>query len=98
MVTKRIRENSPTKFEVMQVYSKRISNSKKPRCVCCGENIGIEILTIDHIKGRKKGDNRTGEQLYRYLKKNDFPEGYQVLCFNCNAAKGVFGVCPHQEK
>jgi len=95
---KKLRNNSPTKFEVMKFYSKRISNRRKPTCACCGENLGIEILTIDHIKGRKKNDTKSGEQLYRYLKRNDYPEGFQVLCFNCNAAKGLFGICPHQEK
>lgn len=37
-----------------------------------------------------------GQVFYRWLKKNDYPEGYQVLCHNCNLAKGFYGTCPHQ--
>jgi len=94
---KKIRNNSPSKLEVMSHYSKKISKMNVPCCACCGEDLAIDILTIDHIKGRKKGDKRTGEGLYRYLIRNNFPSGYQVLCFNCNAAKGLFGISSHQE-
>ena len=36
--------------------------------------------------------------IYRYLKIRGFPPGYQVLCHNCNQAKGFYGKCPHQTK
>jgi hypothetical protein len=26
---------------------------------------------------------------------NEFPDGFQVLCHNCNLAKGYYGECPH---
>jgi len=35
-------------------------------------------------------------KMYRWLKKQGYPKGYQVLCFNCNFAS-AWGVCPHQE-
>lgn len=66
------------------------------KCACCGESI-FEFLTIDHISGRTKGDRTRGEALYRKLLKLKYPEGYQVLCWNCNAAKGLFGKCPHEK-
>lgn len=72
-------------------------------CNCCGESI-YEFLTIDHING---GGNkhrigmvsgRAGSgDFYRFLIKNNFPDGYQVLCFNCNNAKHMFKRCPHKE-
>ena len=31
----------------------------------------------------------------RWLKRNGYPAGYQVLCFNCNFAKHRKGACPH---
>lgn len=68
-----------------------------PMCMCCGETT-YEFLTIDHVNGRKKGDKRSGGQLYGWLIKNNFPPGFQVLCFNCNHAKGMFGVCPHNKR
>jgi hypothetical protein len=34
---------------------------------------------------------------YRWLRKNGFPPGFQVLCYNCNQGKALGGgVCPHQ--
>lgn len=70
-------------------------------CSCCKEN-RYEFLCIDHINGggnihRKKiGDG--GTSFYGWLKKNDYPVGFQVLCHNCNMSKGSYGYCPHQGK
>ena len=37
--------------------------------------------------------------MYRWLKKHGFPkEGFQLLCYNCNCAKGFFGKCPHKKQ
>ena len=30
-----------------------------------------------------------GDKLYQYLKENDYPSSFQVLCFNCNFGKGA---------
>lgn len=35
------------------------------------------------------------EGFYRWIKKNGFPDSVQVLCWNCNCAKGIYGYCPH---
>lgn len=72
------------------------------KCACCGENT-IEFLTVDHINNdgaedRKGNGNKLGGKLYRWLIKNNFPQGmYQILCYNCNCAKGFFGYCPHNK-
>ena len=95
------------KLDVFSHYSKKLSNSTIPCCNCCGENKFLIFLTIDHVKGwknynepdlsKRKGSKRLGgNQLYRYLQKNNFPSGYQVLCMNCNSAKSDNEVCPHQ--
>ncbi len=53
----------------------------------------VDMLTIDHIddNGRKHrstlSGNGTGEIIYRWLIKNGFPSGYQVLCWNHNVKK-----------
>jgi len=66
-------------------------------CACCGETI-FEFLTIDHINNngaehrRKIGRSET----YKWLIENNFPEGFQILCMNCNSAKGFYGKCPHE--
>lgn len=68
-----------------------------PVCACCGETIP-EFLQLDHIENngaehRKRG--LMGTALYQLLKAQGYPPGYQVLCANCNFAKGILGFCPH---
>ncbi len=64
------------------------------QCVCCGETEKI-FLTIDHIyKSGKSPYER--QQLYMWLKRQNFPEGFRVLCFNCNLGRNRNkGICPH---
>lgn len=71
-------------------------------CQCCGES-RYEFLSLDHInndgathrKELAKRNIRGGFYFYRWLIQNKFPPGLQVLCFNCNLAKGFHGYCPH---
>jgi hypothetical protein len=70
------------------------------KCVCCGENNEI-YLSIDHIDGGGAEHRRliggSGSHLYNWLKRNNYPkDNFRLLCFNCNHAVGVYGVCPHQ--
>lgn len=72
-------------------------------CACCGVT-HKEFLSIDHIDGdgpahREKltGDPRNGQTLYYWLKRNNFPPGFRVLCMNCNFALGHHGFCPHNK-
>ncbi len=71
------------------------------RCACCGDCHEV-FLNIDHVNNDGAAHRRAalkgkgGESLYRWLKKQGFPAGYQVLCFNCNFAKWRLGKCPHQ--
>jgi hypothetical protein len=69
------------------------------KCACCSETTP-EFLTIDHINGRDKSKPRaTGQKEWLRLKWAGWPkEGIQLLCYNCNCAKGVFGSCPHTWK
>ena len=90
-----VRYGRKLKKDVMEVYSK--GNAK---CQCCGFD-NIDGLSIDHIKPRKEhGHSRSfgSKHLYKFLKREKFPIGYQVLCINCNSAKGKLGKCPHQSK
>lgn len=73
-----------------------------PKCACCGEK-HLVFLTIDHIQGngsehrKKVCGGKGGINFYCWLRKNNYPDGFQVLCWNCNAAKSILGYCPHQE-
>jgi len=69
----------------------------KMKCDCCNEG-HVEFLCIDHIDGGGSEHRRsiTHNDFYRYLVNENYPEGYRVLCHNCNAAYGHYGYCPHQ--
>lgn len=68
------------------------------QCVCCGEN-RLEFLTLDHIAGDGAAQRgrlrRGGTSFYSILKKQNFPDGFRILCWNCNCSLGFFGYCPH---
>ena len=89
--------------EVLTGYSKGI-----PKCSCCRIE-GNLFLEIDHIAGRKQMDSETelvklgysskllGVPLLHWLKNNNFPKQFQILCHNCNYAKFRLGKCPHEK-
>jgi len=85
--------NYNIKKEVLTHYC----SGDKPHCVCCGYD-ELEGLTIDHVYGRKNipADEAKldGGKLRSLLKKKNYPKDYQVLCFNCNAAKSDKDTCP----
>lgn len=69
-----------------------------PKCGCCDE-MHIEFLSIDHINGggnKQRKEGLYGLRLCVWLKDENYPSGYQVLCHNCNMAKGFYGECPHR--
>lgn len=68
-------------------------------CACCGET-HREFFTIDHAYGngaeeRRARRNFSGKQLYAWLRSNNYPPGYRLLCMNCNFSLGMRGYCPH---
>lgn len=78
------------RIEVLQHYG--------GRCACCGET-EPQFLGLDHINNdagadRKHYKRRTASWQLAITK--GLPPTYQVLCHNCNLAKGFYKVCPHQ--
>jgi len=77
------------KSEVFAVYS-----CGDPKCKSCNET-DIGVLTIDHITGNGSdhrreifgNSKRCGYPFYQWLKRNSYPEGFQVLCYNCQYRK-----------
>lgn len=73
----------------------------KLKCACCGENT-YDFLTVDHVNNNgtkeRKESGGGGHHNYRRIIKLNFPEGYQILCFNCNCgrAKTKDKICPHK--
>ncbi len=84
--------------QVIAHYSNGTNN-----CECCGEN-RVEFLAIDHIKGGGSQHRRSIKTsiitwiIKRWKKEKNFPEGFRVLCYNCNGALGYSGYCPHKTK
>jgi len=73
-----------------------------PQCACCHEK-HPEFLVIDHINGkgnvhRRRHHLTSGDTFYAWLRKNNYPEGFRILCDNCNMSFGRYGYCPHKRK
>lgn len=67
------------------------------KCQCCNED-RYEFLSIDHIKGGgNKHRKEIGGKLVRWLRKNNYPKDFRVLCYNCNLSLGHHGYCPHNK-
>lgn len=72
------------------------------KCSCCGETL-IQFLTIEH-ENREGNKHRKslfkynvgGVHMYRWLRKNNYPDGYTILCMNCNWAQRYGAECPHK--
>ena len=70
-----------------------------PHCACCGDD-RFEFLCLDHIDGGGNAHRLavTGSKrgsIALWLEKNGYPDGFQVLCHNCNMAKHIHGTCPY---
>lgn len=85
------------KLEVFNAYG-------GPVCACCGET-EFQFLCIDHVNNNRPQQclelgwkNPSSSRLYSWLKRNGFPPGYQILCWNCNRGKwSNGGICPHKK-
>ncbi len=68
------------------------------KCQCCEETEPL-FLTIDHVNNDGHLERKAHSQggLYSRIIQENFPDRYQILCWNCNAGKKRNnGVCPHQ--
>jgi len=110
---KQLRFIRDLRLEILLKYSKRLSNSDVPICHCCGECFHVDFLAIDHILGKKQMDSipelvKIGysstldkQKLWAWIRDNDYPDGFQILCHNCNTAKAYpknNNKCPHEMK
>lgn len=99
-------QKNPIKFSEIR----RINNLRKKKkaiehysrgkmcCNCCGEK-NLAFLTLDHINGDGSKHRKligTHTKLSSWTIRNNFPSGFQVLCFNCNIGKSNKSICPHK--
>lgn len=80
------------RLQVLTYYGKG-----KLACIKCNFS-DVRALCLDHINSNNKnlirrttrGEKSLGiESYFREFIKQDFPDGYQTLCANCNLIKAV---------
>lgn len=75
-----------------------IAYGSKCSCPSC-DITEPQFLAVDHIDGSGYANRFVqghGRKLYLWLKKHHYPkDNFQLLCHNCNFAKGAYGICPH---
>ena len=86
------KERARLKSKVFGHYSKEEIKCQNPNCAVPGGMRDIRALTIDHLynngtQHRKKIGGLTGMRFYYWLKRNNYPEGFQILCMNCQLIK-----------
>ena len=81
------------KFLAIKYYSEG-----KMDCACCGET-RYRTLAFDHINGGGGKHRKELKNTFmpRWLIKNNFPAGFQILCMNCNFTKGKYGICDRRD-
>jgi len=91
----------PHKREPLEPNSKRgkFGRNKRLRCILhyggkcvyCGEG-NWAFLEFDHINGDGGVHRSEGKfSMVSWIIKNNFPDSIQLLCFNCNKSKGLYG-------
>lgn len=84
------RERAQLKLQAIEAYGSK--------CACCGEEHPY-FLTLDHINndGAVHREKYNEQQIYREARREGWPKDrFQLLCMNCNFAKGHFQECPHK--
>jgi len=88
MVTKKERDKRhKQKVDVLTYYGNGYC-----KCVRCGFT-DIRALCIDHIYGGGRQHiasiQKMGSTFYHWLIQNNYPNGFQTLCVNCNMIKRI---------
>jgi hypothetical protein len=93
-----LRSDQKLRYEALSHYCGGL-----PRCQCPGcTTVFFGFLQIDHEDGDgakhvgTNGGRLSGKGLWKWLKANNYPDGFQVLCCNCNGVGGKrnFKHCP----
>lgn len=84
-------------------HRNRVFDHYGRQCACCGESEPL-FLSVDHVNNdghlqRRSPGKTSHNNIYGWLVRNGFPDGFQILCSNCNHGKHRNGgVCPHIQK
>ena len=79
-------QRAKRRLEALQYYSGGV-----PKCASCGETDPL-VLCVDHINNKGFEHRRIlkypgGSEFYSWLRRERYPSGYKVLCYNCNIRK-----------
>jgi hypothetical protein len=96
------------KSKMTRLYLRRkIILAYGSRCACCGER-EQRFMTLDHVhndgadhrrflaEASGSRASRDNTAVYRDVIRRGYPDTFQLLCWNCNCAKGMYGICPHE--
>lgn len=76
------------KLECFNHYSPNGIKCANPYNFHKEEITDIRVLQLDHIEGSgKRQISSITSNFYLWLKRHNFPPGYQILCANCNWIK-----------
>ena len=82
-----MRYRAKLRAEALAAYSEG-----RPACKWCGSK---EALQIDHVNGggsdhrRQVSGGKASWHFYLWLRRNGWPDGFQVLCSDCNHKKAT---------
>ena len=72
-------------------HKQDVLNHYGTSCALCGQSRFV-FLTIDHIGGGGRAHRRKiGNNIYRWLIRENYPDGFRTLCWNCNSTTAIFG-------
>lgn len=96
--SKRRRANAEWQRDLRRDAREQVLDHYGRSCACCGETTSL-FLTIDHVNDDGAAHRRSIGRfsLPMWIVENGFPEGFQILCYNCNCGRyRNGGVCPHK--
>jgi hypothetical protein len=92
------------KYQKLELKIQAFEKYGGSKCACCGET-DPDFLCLDHVNSDGGAHRRLvspgrkdwgGFHIYRLLRRQGWPPGFQVLCMNCNFGRTRnSGVCPH---
>ena len=91
------KEEKKIQYQKKRMIVLEYYGGRPPKCACCGEK-ETKFLALDHINGGGTRERKStkGRNIIFNVIRDNFPTGFQILCHNCNCAKGFYGKCPHK--
>lgn len=92
---KEVRDKEKISYQANRIKIISHYSNEENCCECCKEK-NIEFLTVDHIDGGGNQHRKKVGNFFAWIKRNNYPSGFRILCINCNFSLGKYGYCPHK--